>query len=170
MVDFHVFYEKSVTFISIGTILFVVTLLVFLTIGLCKQKNTTNLVVLFFVYLTTIVPLFIVFLYAPKSYTVNSENIIIKKKYDRIIIPKNEVKQILYLTQTELAITHRKFASGGFFGYFGKFGTNKLGDVSIYAGSISSNLVLIEKTNGTKYVITPKEIEQFKTTMKSLSW
>jgi SepF-like predicted cell division protein (DUF552 family) len=139
--------------------------LIFLTIVLPLKADIRAVYALVITYLVVIVPLFIVFLYAPKFYTIDDNNITIKKYYGHILIPKVEIEQTLFITPNELKITYRKFASGGFFGYYGLFATQKLGNIHTYAGNLSSNLVLIQKNDGKKYLITPKEICIFKKTL-----
>ena len=95
-------------------------------------------------------------LYAPKSYTITPEQIIINKVRGAITINKADVEAIEPLTNKDLKGCFRKFASGGLFGYIGKFNSYKLGDFYMYAGTFKAQkLLLIRLKNGKRYVISP---------------
>lgn len=157
MKEFHIMYDKSAITNTIIAIAIVGVLFVVFNFYLSKKVDFRLIIA----DAIMILPLLIAFLFAPKSYIVDKTDITIKKYYGNIVIPINDIKSISELKTNDLSGIHRKFASGGFFGYFGKYNSKKLNDFYIYSGSLTSNLVMIEKTDGTKYLITPKDIEQF---------
>ena len=74
-----------------------------------------------------------------------------------ITINKADVEAIEPITDKDLRGCFRKFASGGLFGYIGKFNSPKLGDFYMYAGTFKAQrLLLIRLKNGKRYVISPK--------------
>jgi hypothetical protein len=110
---------------------------------------------------TCVVPLIICTLFAPRYYLVEKDKIIIKRITGKIVINKNEIESIMLIKPEMLNGLIRKFASGGFCGYWGLFYSDSLKNVNIYAGSLSKNLVLIKLSTNKSYIITPKEIDVF---------
>ncbi len=149
---------------TIIVILIIVVLFIIFNFYLSKKKD----IVLIIADAIMIIPVIITYLFAPELYIVDNEVIQIKKHYGDITINRKDIKKISQISVNELSGIYRKFASGGLFGYFGKFATKKFNELDVYAGSLSHNLILIEMNNGKKYLITPKEIELFiKTIEKS---
>ncbi|MDR1346787.1 MAG: PH domain-containing protein [Bacteroidales bacterium] len=98
----------------------------------------------------------VVLLYAPKYYTITSEQIIIGKVYGTIKINRADVEAVEPVTDKDLSSCIRKIASGGLFGYIGKFYSPKLGDFYMYAGTMKApKLWSIKLKSGKRYVISP---------------
>jgi hypothetical protein len=100
-------------------------------------------------------------LFAPRYYLVEEDKIIIKKVTGKIVINKNEIESIALIKPEMFNGLIRKFASGGFFGYWGLFYSGSLKNINVYAGSLSKNLVLIKLSTNQSYIITPKEMDIF---------
>jgi len=106
--------------------------------------------------------LIITFLFVPISYKVTIDKIIINKVWGAIEINKADIIEVIPPASDDLKGNIRLFASGGLFGYFGRYKSQKLGQYSMYAGSIKvNNLLIIRMKDGTKYVISPKRKEEF---------
>ena len=113
--------------------------------------------------------LLICFLYAPKSYSVNENKLVIHRPLNDKYILIDSIIEIRPIDKSEMKGTIRTFGVGGLFGNYGKFHSNGLGNFTMF-GTQSKNYVLI-KTNSKKLVITPNDItlvEQIKT-MKTAS-
>ena len=57
----------------------------------------------------------------------------------------------------EIVTLIRTFGNGGLFGYYGKFYSSKLGNITLYATQ-SRNRVLIKTIHGTQIMITPDDL------------
>ena len=111
------------------------------------------------------IPLAIAALFAPRYYLVEKDEIIIKKIVGKIIICKDDIENVTIIDSEMVKGLFRKFASGGFLGYYGLFYSNVLKNINMYAGSSSKNLVLITLKSKKSYLITPKEMQTFTNTM-----
>ena len=106
---------------------------------------------------------------APRYYMLQEDKIIIKKVIGKIVIHNNDIENITTIDSKVTKGLFRKFASGGFLGWYGLFSSNTLKNVSMWAGSISKNLVLIKLKSNKSYIITPKELEVFMDTVKDVN-
>jgi len=112
-------------------------------------------------YVLPIVLLVVTLLFVPTSYVLTKDQIVIKKVCGSIEINKVDIVDVS-LAGNELKGSVRTFASGGLFGYFGKYSSPKLGKYNMYAGTMkANNLLVIKLKNGKKYVISPKGIDDF---------
>jgi len=106
--------------------------------------------------------LVITLLFAPTSYVITKDQIFIKKVCGSIKLNKADIIDIAPPMSNDLKSSIRTFASGGLFGYFGKYKSPKLGNYNMYAGSMkANNLLVIRMRDGNKYVISPKRIDEF---------
>jgi hypothetical protein len=154
-VKFNIFFDKSVYIITLFCIC--------LTLGLpiLFLLTFSDFLFFFITLFITVIPLAISASFAPRYYLIKDDGIIIKKVIGKIIIHKKEVESITMIKSEMLNGVIRTFASGGFFGYYGLFYSNSMKKITMYAGSISKNLVLIKLKTGKSYIITPKEPEIF---------
>lgn len=82
---------------------------------------------------------FITWMMHPTSYEITNENLLIHRPFHAIKISLASIKNI---ERTEPGYSMRIFGSGGLFGYFGLFSSNKLGRHNRYTGN-NENLVLL---------------------------
>jgi hypothetical protein len=88
-----------------------------------------------------------------------------KLKIDRIIsdvyIDYSEIKEINIVNSQEVFLNAKRIsASGGFWGYYGKFKSEKLGVYYLYARRDKGDYVII-KTNEKIYILAPSNIDAF---------
>lgn len=157
MIHYNIFYDKSVVIISIITILLIIALPVVFYFLSGKKINTLLIIVSLSLY----IPIIITFLYAPKKYVIDNNTISIKKIVGNISFNKNKISTYKELNITDLGSMTRTFASGGLFGYFGSFRSSKIGDLSVYCGSLNSNLILITLKSNKKFLISPDNKDKF---------
>lgn len=81
-------------------------------------------------------------------------------------IEKKNIVNIESIDSAKLRFGVRLFASGGFFGYFGIYRSNSIGNYYRYTGH-SKNLVMIE-TDKKRYVISP-DSDEFAKAVLSIS-
>ena len=149
--------DMTVQIVTIG----VVTLYAFIgyksIMGLIHSNwNLTPIFIHSSVILFLFATLSFCFLYAPKSYALNNDKLVIHRSLNDKFIPIDSIIDIRLINKSELKGTIRTFGVGGIFGNYGKFYSNGLGNYTMF-GTQSKNYVLI-KTNSKKYVITPDEI------------
>ena len=85
----------------------------------------------------------------PTSYEITNKELLIHRPKGPIKISLTDIKSI---EKTEPGFSIRLFGSGGLFGYFGLFSSNKLGKHHRYTGN-NENLVLLN-TGKKKYLLS----------------
>ena len=96
----------------------------------------------------------IAYLFKPLNYEVNDRFLSIKRPLKSVFIELDSIEDIRIYPKG--GVTVRTFASGGFFGYFGKFHNDNIGDMTYYATS-SNNKILIVLKSGENIVVTPDD-------------
>ena len=124
---------------------------------LVAQGDTTTILIHTGTLLLFIVILLGSWLYAPQSYTVDSNDLTIRRPIGKVSIKLSDIKQVWTLADNETKGTIRTFGVGGLFGYFGKFHTPGIGHMTFYA-SQRKNKILIVTNSDKKIVITPDDI------------
>ncbi|WP_430813769.1 PH domain-containing protein [Carboxylicivirga sp. RSCT41] len=155
--EIDLLYSKSVTTINI----LVLSLLLILSVSIYylsgKKINTLNALVIFSMYL----PIIVTFFYSPTSYSVSPKSIAINKVIGIIKVQKNDIVSLKEINPQDLGSFTRKFASGGLFGYYGLFNSEKEGNIRVYCGTLDTNLVLIKLKSGKKILVSPYHIGKF---------
>ena len=100
-----------------------------------NDNNVILTLTSFFLFITYLVT----WLLHPTSYEITNENLLIHRPLHAIKISLASIKNI---ERTEPGYSMRIFGSGGLFGYFGLFSSNKLGRHHRYTGN-NENLVLL---------------------------
>jgi hypothetical protein len=96
-------------------------------------------------------------LFAPKSYTVTSSELIINRSVGKVEIKFSDIDEVRILSDAEMSGLLRTFGNGGLFGYYGKFYNSKMGHMTLYATQ-RKNRILIQTSQGKKIIITPDDI------------
>lgn len=96
----------------------------------------------------------ICYLLHPTAYELNKYELIIKRPFKQVVIKRNDIADIQFLTDEQLKWTIRSFGVGGLFGYFGYFYNRQLGNMLWYT-SQRKNRILIRLKNEEKIVISP---------------
>ena len=107
----------------------------------------------------------ICYLLHPIAYELNKDELIIKRPFKQVVIKRNDIADIQFLTDEQLKWTIRSFGVGGLFGYFGYFYNRQLGSMLWYT-SQRKNRILIRLKNEEKIVISPDDPALF----ESLKW
>jgi hypothetical protein len=110
-----------------------------------KENNEILALTSIFLFITY----FVAWMLHPSSYEISNENLIIHRPVRAIKISLASIKNI---ERTEPGYSMRLFGSGGLFGYYGLFSSNKLGRHHRYTGN-NKNLVLIS-TEKKKYLLS----------------
>lgn len=110
-----------------------------------KENNEILSLTSIFLFITY----FIAWMLHPTSYEITNENLVIHRPVRAIKISLASIKNI---ERTEPGYSMRLFGSGGLFGYYGLFSSNKLGRHHRYTGN-NKNLVLIS-TEKKKYLLS----------------
>jgi hypothetical protein len=100
-----------------------------------KENNAILTLTSIFLFITYLVA----WLLHPTSYEITNENLVIHQPVKAIKISLASIKNI---EQTEPGYSMRLFGSGGLFGYYGLFSSNKLGRHYRYTGN-NKDLVFV---------------------------
>lgn len=103
-------------------------------------------------------PIFLAYLFAPQSYSIVEDKIIIHRLMGNLVIHKTEVISIAVLKNYN-EIDYRAMASGGLFGFFGVFVLKNGERATLYCSSLEH--VVSIKTANKNYVISPENPEKF---------
>lgn len=106
--------------------------------------------------------------FRPLSYSITKEELIIHRPLSNIRINRSVISSSQIIDRSVTGFTIRTFASGGLFGYFGRFWSSKLGALTYYATD-RSNMVLIILKSNKKIIVTPNEALRFVSEMTTLS-
>lgn len=123
---------------------------------LVAQGDTTTILIHSGTLLLFVAILLGSWLYAPQSYTVDSNDLTINRPIGKVSFKLSDIKQVRTLADNETKGTIRTFGVGGLFGYFGKFHTPGIGHSTFYATQ-RKNKILIISSNDKKIVITPDD-------------
>ncbi len=149
--------DTSTKFITAFVILILFAVITFPFISIPKSIGILSPIL---TALITIIIFSIPILYKPKSYSIETNQIIIHRWINDIIILKNEITSVELLDKHKLKGSIRTFGVGGLFGYFGKFYNSTIGAMTWYA-TRRNNYILITTTSNKKIIITPDNPEDF---------
>jgi hypothetical protein len=145
--------DKKALLVTFGitTLLFIVTAL-----QLMGQQTVTSM--LLAILLASVYG--IAFALSPKSYELTGSALTIEKRLGKIVLPRNEIKEVKLLKEDALKRSLRIFGVGGLFGYYGKFSNANLGKMTWYA-TRGDRAVLVTTTTDKKIILTPDEATNF---------
>lgn len=92
----------------------------------------------------------------PTSYSLNKDVLIIQRPVKPVVIQRNDIAGIYFLTDKQLNWTIRTLGVGGLFGYFGYFYSREIGSMKWYTSHRKNRILLIMK-NEDKIVISPDD-------------
>lgn len=102
------------------------------------------------------------YLFSPVYYFLDEKGFVIQKVIGQIKIPFNRINKIEKLEKDVFknGYTIRTFASGGFFGYYGKFYNSKIGHMNFYMRNGKNKIMIYTKDNK-KIVVSPDDIKMY---------
>ncbi len=100
--------------------------------------------------------LIITYLLKPSQYEITDNAILIIRPFGPVEIKVDDIENVEIMPIK--GVTIRTWASGGLFGYLGKFRNSKIGPMTFY-NTRRNNKLLITLKQGKKIVITPDSIE-----------
>lgn len=139
----------------------ILTITTFITIGLTflllLQRNMS--LSLYFLYLIlSLGPIIPIYLFAPQSYSISEDQIIIHRMIGNIVINQSEILSTELIENYD-HIAYRAFAVGGLFGFFGAFVLKNGERATLYCSRLDH--VVAIKTEHKSYVISPENPEKF---------
>jgi len=144
-----------------------VTLLFTTIIVFYKSQPVTSMdaLPLSFSYAFTVVLLIGIYvgcyLYQPQKYVINSGKIIVKRPFKDKVIEISTVKEVYTIEKDTMGWVLRTFGNGGLFGFYGRFRSDRYGDMTWYA-TRRSNYVMLETNDHQKIVLTPDDLNMAK--------
>ena len=93
----------------------------------------------------------------PQSYTIENGSLNIVKYAGNKKIKLSDIVEIRTITDGELTNIIRTFGVGGLFGYYGKYYSSNIGNITFYATQ-KRNKVFILTKQGDKIIITPDDL------------
>lgn len=117
-------------------------------------SNQTNLNSSLWLILLVDLTFFITWGFHPSGYSVTANAIEIIRPFKSIKIRKEEIESVSEIASDELGLGMRRFGSGGLFGYFGWYSSNKIGKYLNYT-THSKLLAIIKLKSGLKILVSP---------------
>lgn len=110
--------------------------------------------------LLTLIPLVVVLVavligcegYAPQCLEVGDGRIVVVRRYNSVVLRREEIVSVRQLSPQECRGTIRLMGNGGLFGYTGTYWARSIGRFSLYTTSMR-NLFLIETTTHGRVVV-----------------
>ena len=99
---------------------------------------------------------------APQRLEIGDDKIVVLRRYRSVVLHREEIKSIEYVSKLSFRGAIRTFGVGGLFGYYGRYYAPALGSFTLYATNFD-NLFLIRLVNGKKIVISCSEPEKMNT-------
>ncbi len=132
-----------------------------------KSESKNQLLVLSFSVLSFLPLLILVFMlfYMPVEVSVKDKDIYIRQVKGGITIPVSNIIEIRRYTEADGKNSVRTFASGGLFGYLGKFENPQIGKFLQFATDSQNRMLIRTETN--VYVISCKDPDLFIQTVQS---
>jgi hypothetical protein len=96
----------------------------------------------------------------PIDYTLSADQLIIHRLLSDVKIDRNQIKSVEYVEKDKMGWAIRIFGVGGLFGYFGKFASKEMGNMTWYA-TRRDKTVLVTTISNKKIIVTPDEPEAF---------
>ena len=128
----------------------------FLYLGFTATGLWTMRIVLFFIFG---VPFLVTYALSTRFYTLDDINVSIVRPIGSILIPIRSIKGVSVISNDIMGQSlKRRLASGGVFGYFGKFWCREFGNMSWYA-TRRDQYVMIETVADKKIVLTPDDLD-----------
>jgi hypothetical protein len=137
-----------VTLIMLGCILFCFSTFI-------DQKSILSLVV----GIVLILVFILAYAYCPQSYTIEKNQLIIKRIAGDVVIPKSAVKSVNIIHREIVRDSIRTFGVGGLFGYYGKFTNSKFGVMKWYIRRMDQ-LVMLTTSTG-EFLLSPDDFDGF---------
>jgi aminopeptidase-like protein len=107
----------------------------------------------------TVLPCCLVYLYSPQKIRVTNSSIEIIRIIKPVEIPIGNIITAKKYTSFGKTKSKRVFASGGLFGYYGRFSNNELGDFEMYATKLDELVLITTETK--RYLISCESSEKF---------
>jgi hypothetical protein len=103
---------------------------------------------------------FIAFAFRPIEYDLTTDKLIIRRLAGDVKINRTQIKSVELLEKDKIGLAIRTFGVGGLFGYYGKFASSQLGNMTWYA-TRKDRIVLVRTIDNKKIILTPNEPDKF---------
>jgi hypothetical protein len=109
----------------------------------------------------------LVLFWVPRDYRVTTGKLVVMGLFRPIKeIDRSDIKRVEVVSDA-LSGAMRTFASGGLYGYFGKFTSERFGDFDMYSRSSGKQAVLIELSSDKKLILVPPDPRKFVEVLKN---
>ena len=102
----------------------------------------------------------VLFLIAPKSYTVYEKGVHVNSLLKTVRIPFNKIEKVELIRKGDLGESIRAFGVGGFFGNYGKFKSKRYGEMTWYLTN-NKHLIMLHTTDDQRIVLSPDDSNMF---------
>ena len=156
---------KRITYTII--IVFAIIIVSIIATIVSEPEDTKNLIFNIGSILFLSLIIFVSWYYAPKSYWVENDNLIIHRIAKDKAIKITDISDVYVMEENALNSVIRTFGVGGLFGYYGRFYAKGVGKIIFYATRRNPK-VFIKMKDERQYIISPdntKIVEEIKAKM-----
>lgn len=107
-----------------------------------------------------VVPLAVLAAFAPRAYAITEHHLEVRRLVGPLRFPLTDLRAVRALRPGELGAMRRTFGVGGFYGYFGRFHSQHLGELH-YHLSTRSWMILVERAGHAPLVLSPEPAKRF---------
>lgn len=97
--------------------------------------------------------------YRPLRYTVSETAVLVHRPFDKVIIRRDSIREIVPVEARQIRFAMRTFGVGGLFGYYGYFSNKSLGGMTWYMTRLDRAVLL--RTDKAKILVSPDDVEGF---------
>lgn len=105
--------------------------------------------------------------YSPRGYVLDGREILVKRLAGTLRIPLDDVREARRATADDFRGCIRLWGSGGLFGYYGVFSTDRLGKSTWYVTNRSHSIVLVKDAK--TLLFSPDDADGFLTAIQSVA-
>ncbi|MGO0121746.1 PH domain-containing protein [Desulfothermobacter acidiphilus] len=151
--------DEEAKFITYFIFSVIITVLILTSVILVKVPHIQRgyVVLLSIICATIVLATLASFLFAPRLYIINRDDLKVRRVIGDIVIPLNHIAKIGMAGNPRL---DREFGNEGLFAYYGAFRDEDGRRVRVYATTFK-RMVRIETTDGKIFYLSPAEPERF---------
>lgn len=162
-VVFNASFDRTAWIVTIFSILLsitICTLLLFNGINGLQQSRVSGIYAIIIAGFEIGIMLFI-WLLAPRKYVIKPTGVTICRLGPDVVIPVEDIRGVhVLLTNSIFSDAIRLVASGGCFGYFGKWSSRSMGRFDSYA-TRTDCVIVIDRKSGNPVVLSPDDAQEF---------
>lgn len=139
---------------------FSLIILILIALLLFSNQQILDGVIKYVLAFVLFMALFLAYGFHISKYVLSKKGIKIVRPFSSKAIPFDQIHDVWIVRYPHLYIKKKIFASGGFWGDFGVYFSDRYGKIHLYTTELSQNILIVTKADK-KYLISPDELLEF---------